>query len=188
MTEQEEFDLIDQIIAGSQQKYRELVDRYKDYAYTIALRIVNNESDAEEVAQDSFVKAYYALKRFSRKSKFSTWLYRIVFNTAISYKRKRKVHTETIDEIRIVKTVSGGAEDIVKHDEQVKFIKEALSGLLPADATILTLFYLQELSIEEISDVTGLKVNAVKVKLFRARKRMADQMDQILQDELKSLL
>jgi RNA polymerase sigma factor (sigma-70 family) len=82
---QEENDLIDQILAGKEEPYGRLVDQYKSYAFTIALKILNNRPDAEEAAQDAFIKAFHYLKSFNRKARFSTWLYRIVFNTAVSY-------------------------------------------------------------------------------------------------------
>src|SRR5690606_35928013 len=92
-----EFALIDRILAGNQAVYAELVDRHKSYAFTIAYKILENRSDVEEAAQDAFIKAYHHLKNFKRDAKFSTWLYRIVFNTAVSYKRKRKIKFQDIE-------------------------------------------------------------------------------------------
>ena len=94
---QEENTLIDQVLAGKQEPYALLVDHYKSYAFTIALKILNNRSDAEEVAQDAFIKAFHYLKNFNRQARFSTWLYRIVFNTAISHKRKNNQVLSSIE-------------------------------------------------------------------------------------------
>src|SRR5688572_19332613 len=90
MTNDPDHLILDKILAGEQPAYAELVNKYKSYACTIALRILQNKADAEEAAQDAFIKAYQHLAGFNRESKFSTWLYRIVFNTAISYKRKNR--------------------------------------------------------------------------------------------------
>ena len=90
MTNDPEHSCINRILAGEQQLYAQLVDKYKSYAYTIAQKILQNKPDAEEAAQDAFIKAYRHLTGFNQTSKFSTWLYRIVFNTAISYKRKNR--------------------------------------------------------------------------------------------------
>ncbi|MBI3482593.1 MAG: sigma-70 family RNA polymerase sigma factor, partial [Bacteroidetes bacterium] len=97
ITIQEEYSLIDQILAGEEALYATLVDKYKSFAFTIALKVVNNRAEAEEIAQDGFIKAFHYLKKFNREAKFSTWLYRIVFNTAISYKRKSKQQFESIE-------------------------------------------------------------------------------------------
>jgi RNA polymerase sigma factor (sigma-70 family) len=94
-----EYVLIDRILAGEQQLYAELVNRYKSYAFTIALKILEIRPEAEEAAQDAFIKAYHSLASFNREAKFSTWLYRIAFNTAISYKRKRKGSYQSIENV-----------------------------------------------------------------------------------------
>src|SRR5690349_10168860 len=89
---------IDRILAGEQKAYAELIDRHKRYAYTLAYKILQNRPEAEEVAQDSFIKAYQNLAAFNRQAKFSTWLYRIVFNTSISYKRKNNRSFKSIED------------------------------------------------------------------------------------------
>src|SRR5436190_11241235 len=90
MTIDPDLHLIDRILAGDQQAFADLVDKHKRYALTIAFKILQHKPEAEEAAQDAFIKAYHHLAGFNRQSKFSTWLYRIVFNTAITYKRKHK--------------------------------------------------------------------------------------------------
>ena len=90
MTYDRDLELIDKVLAGDQLMYAHIVDTYKRYVFTIAVKILRDKSEAEEAAQDSFIKAYNNLNRFNRQSKFSTWLYRIAFNTAISYKRRQR--------------------------------------------------------------------------------------------------
>ncbi|MFZ2905649.1 MAG: sigma-70 family RNA polymerase sigma factor [Cyclobacteriaceae bacterium] len=176
--------LIDRILAGDQQLYAELVNRYKSYTYTIALKILENRPEAEEVAQDAFIKAFNSLKGFNRESKFSTWLYRIAFNTAISYKRKRKASYQSIENT-IVEYDPG--EDALERSDKKKYITQAMDKLNEADRLALNLFYLQEFSLEEIADITGMQTNTVKVRVHRARQRLADELKLLLQKEALTL-
>jgi len=184
---EEDLILIDTILNGDDSVFTNLVDKYKDYAYTIAVKIMNSHEDAEEVAQDTFIKAFHGLKNFNRESKFSTWLYRIAFNTAISYKRKKRVRLESIDD-NINEMFGAKDIDMTEFGDKKKFINSALDKMLPADATVINLFYLKEFSLEEIGNITGMKINAVKIKLFRARKRMADELRTMLKSEATSLI
>jgi RNA polymerase sigma-70 factor (ECF subfamily) len=180
--------LIKEILNGDTGSFRRIVDKYQNFVYTLTLRILNNEAEAEEAAQDTFIKAYQALKSFSGKSKFSTWLYRIAFNTSVSYKRKHRIEVSGLDgtEYKLASSVS--ATDDLDREEQKRFIDHAINRLSPADSTVLTLFYKKELTLEEISEVTGMKNSAIKVKLFRARKRLADELHRQLSYETESLL
>ncbi|TDI69945.1 MAG: sigma-70 family RNA polymerase sigma factor [Bacteroidetes bacterium] len=181
-------ELIDQIRAGRVAAYRTLVDSYRDYVYTIAYRILGNREDAEEVAQDSFVKAFKGLNAFQGQAKFSTWIYRIAMNTAISYKRKRKVAVETIEDYKQFDRGEISEMHQYQRLEQKKFLQLALNALLPDDVSVLTLFYFKELSLDEMSEITGIGVNTLKVKLFRARKRLSIALNKILKQEVTSLL
>ncbi len=181
----DENSLIDRIIAGEQQLYAELINRYKGYAFTIALKILQNRPEAEEAAQDAFIKAFQNLAKFNREAKFSTWLYRIAFNTAISYKRKSKNIFQSIDDVQIGQRQEG--EGNVEHDDKKRFIEQALSRLSDADRLAVNLFYLQEFSLEEIADITGMQANTVKVRVHRARQRLAEELKSILQKEALTL-
>lgn len=177
--------LIDRILAGEQQLYAELVNRYKSYAFTIALKILEIRPEAEEAAQDAFIKAYHSLASFNREAKFSTWLYRIAFNTAISYKRKRKGSYQSIENAIVEYGQEG--EEMLERTDKKKFINLAMSKLNEADRLALNLFYLQEFSLEEIADITGMQANTVKVRVHRARQRLADELKTILQKEALTL-
>lgn len=185
--QQEENSLIDRILAGEEALYKVLVDKYKSYAFSLSLRILNNREEAEEAAMDSFVKAYHSLKNFKRGAKFSTWLYRIVFNTSLTYKKKLK-YDQSIDDTFLGETLESDEAEPIREEERRKFILDAMKQLLPMDAAILALFYLKENSLEEIGEILGINPNSVKVKLFRARKRMADELDKRLAHETASLL
>lgn len=177
--------IIDRIIAGEEDAYAVLVNKHKSYAYTIALKIVEVEEEAEEVAQDAFIKAFQNLNKFNREAKFSTWLYRIVFNTAISYKRKSKIKQENIEVIKYTHLTD--EEDGTEQQDREKFLKQALDKMPAADKTVITLFYLKELRLDEIADIMGMKSNAVKVKLHRARKNLAEMLHVILHKEALTL-
>jgi RNA polymerase sigma factor (sigma-70 family) len=185
MTNDPEHTRIDRILAGEQQLYAELVDTYKRYAYTIAQKILQNKPDAEEATQDAFIKAYHHLSSFNRQAKFSTWLYRIVFNTAISYKRKNRRQFQSIE--NTVVEYSQEAEGMLEKSDKKKYLNLAMDKLNEADRTALTLFYLQEFSLEEIAEITGMQANTAKVRIHRARQRLADELTIILNKEALTL-
>lgn len=174
--------IIHRILAGEQQLYALLVNKHKGYAYSLALRILENKFDAEEAAQDSFIKAYKYLTGFNQEAKFSTWLYRIVFNTAISYKRKAKVNHESIERVRLVYS-----QDTLEKSDRKKFIEIALGKLNEADRVAITMFYLQELSLDEIADILSTQANTLKVRIHRARHRLAQELKTLLKEEALTL-
>ena len=167
--------------------FADLVDRYKYMVFTLAMRMVKNKEEAEEIAQDSFLKAYQGLKRFKGDAKFSTWLYKIAYYRSLDYVRKsgRKIETTSIDEV--YERHLGEEENVIMHferSEQNKTIKDALRLLPGDDGILITLFYYEELSLQEISAVMDLTANNVKVKLFRARKRLMNLLADTLEPEI----
>ena len=170
MTNDPEHSRIERILAGEQHLYAEMVDKYKSYAYTIAQKILQNRPDAEEATQDAFVKAYHHLKGFNQQSKFSTWLYRIVFNTAISYKRKNRQQFQSLENTFV--EYHGEGEGMLEKTDRKKFLNLAMAKLNEADRTALSLFYLQEFSLEEIADITGLDWNKVRSHIQNGRRNL----------------
>ncbi len=185
MTENSEFVLINRVLAGEHQLYAELVNRYQSFAFTIALKIVENRPEAEEIAQDGFIKAFKNLSRFNQEAKFSTWLYRIVFNTAITYKRKGKQQFQSIEKTIIPHRQE--ADGNLELEDKRKFIKDAMTSLNATDRLVITLFYLKELSLDEIAEVTAMQTNTVKVRLHRARLRLGDELQNLLKKEALTL-
>ena len=181
---------IREILDGNTSKFSCFVIEYKDMAYSVAFRIVNNREEAEEIVQDSFIRAFRSLHKFRKDSKFSTWFYRIVVNRALSVRKKRK-EVDEIDIDRISDTNVGQIEsaysDLDKTDRE-KYINLALGRLSEEDSLILTLYYLNENSVEEVSVITGIKPENVKMRLARARKKMFFVLEKILNRELKSLI
>ncbi len=183
MKEQDDIYHVQRVLAGNTAAYAVLVDRHKDLAFNIALKIVRRREDAEEIAQDAFIKAYQSLRSFKGDSKFSTWLYRIVYNAAISHTRKKQQEFTTIDD----RVMSGTTEDEiiedldrVNTDEQARMVNIAIDHLPPDEGALVTLFYMEENSIEDISHITGLTASNVKVKLHRIRKKLYDDLQQMM--------
>ena len=185
MTNDPEHSRIEKILAGEHHLYAEMVDKYKWYAYTIAHKILQYKPEAEEATQDAFIKAFHHLKSFNKQSKFSTWLYRIVFNTAISYKRKHRQSFQSIENTVIAYRQDG--ESMLEKNDKTKFLQLAMAKLNEADRTALSLFYLEEFSLEEIADITGMQANTAKVRIHRARQRLADELKIILNKEALTL-
>ena len=181
--------IIKQVKQGDVSAYATLVDRYRNMAYTLALSIVKNNEDAEEVAQDAFVKAYKNLSAFQGKSKFSTWLYQIVYRTALSKMRIKKQQWLSIDDKHLrnedLKEVQPA---YLERSDRKKIIKHAISRLKEDESFLLILYYYQELSVEELAETTGYSVSNVKVKLHRARKNMYEQLQMLMNGHAKSLI
>lgn len=188
--EQRDITLLKRIQAGDRLAYKELINRHKDYAFTVAFRILNNREDAEEVAQDAFLQVFKNLSAFNFEAKFTTWFYRIVFNAALMQKRKSRIFTEDIEsstQASLVSNFSDSSEDLRKTERQ-QAIKQAMQYLSPDDVLLLTLFYLQEQSLEEIAEITKISAETAKVKIHRARKRLAEEMKKHWKEEVKSLI
>jgi len=167
---------IDKISAGDTKAFAVLVNRYRNMVFTLTIQMLKNREEAEEVSQDTFVKIYKHLNKFKGDSKFSTWVYRIAYNACLDRIKTYKKHKNTvgIDEFpeNQVKTLET-AFDLMERSDREKSVKDCLQLLPEDDATIITLFYFEELSLTEISKIVGIEPNNVKVKLFRARKRLA---------------
>ncbi len=166
---------IEKVLEGDAAAFAALVDRHKDNAFALALRITGNREDAEEIAMDAFVKVYRSLGSFRNDSKFTTWLYRIVHNESISALRKKQPATAPLDDSLADDYPD---EEIQQHvaalDEiqQQKLISRALNELLPEDHMLITLFYREDLPIGQISEITGMSQSNIKVRLHRARKKL----------------
>ncbi|MBW4890213.1 sigma-70 family RNA polymerase sigma factor [Mucilaginibacter sp. HMF5004] len=187
-----DIELIEQSLAGNQGAYAILIKRHQRFVFTLALRFAKNREDAEEIAQDCFVKAYRALAGFSGQSKFSTWLYTIVYTTAMTFLRKKRVDTTSIDDentyIQLENQSSGLENNLAEQKSRSYYVNRAIAQLLPDDAMIITMFYKGEQSLEEIAEAMSMEANTVKVKLFRARQRLKEKLEHTLKHEAKELI
>lgn len=188
-----DIELINQVLAGQQSAYAELVKRHQRYVFTLALRFTKKREEAEEIAQDCFVKAYKALAQFQQQSKFTTWLYSIIYTTSMTFLRRKKLEIYSLDDDGvftevILRPAQDGKANLAEQKSQSYYINLAISQLLPDDAVILTLFYQGELALEEIAEVVKMETNTVKVKLHRARHRLKEKLETLLKEEVRELL
>ena len=182
---------IKRVLDGDRNAYAFLVDKYKSMVFSLAYRITKNREEAEEVAQDTFVKAYQSLKSFQGKAKFSSWLYRIVYNAGISHIRKQGRGNISLDEVNIPEALyieSKKNHDSLSREERKKFLEIAIDSLDEDERMFVILYYYEERDLGEIAEIAGLTKTNTKVKLFRARKKMLMVLDNYLKEEKYSLL
>ena len=184
-------EIISRVLQGEQNAYAELVNRYQGYVFTLTLRIIKSREDAEEVAQDVFIKAYRSLADFRGESKFSTWLYTITTTTSISFLRKKKLDIHSLDDEKVFEAAdnrdSGFSANLVEQKSRVNMVNRAIALLSQDDAEVITLFYKAEQNLEEISKILGVETNTVKVRLHRARTRLKDKMEKHFSEEVKNM-
>jgi len=187
-----DIELISKVLEGDKQAYAQLIRRHQRFVFTLALRFSKSREDAEEIAQDCFIKAYRALHTFRQTSKFSTWLYSIVYTTSMTFLRKKRLDTQSIDDessiVQLESRISDLSSSDAEHKSKMVFVNLAISRLLPDDAAIITLFYQGEQSLEEIGQTLGMEANTVKVKLHRARHRLKEKIENILHQEVRELI
>jgi len=184
-------EIIGLVLKGDRNAYALLVERYKSYVFTLTLRFTKNREDAEEVSQDIFVKAYRSLADFKGTAKFSTWLYTIVNTTCITFLRKKRLDVRSLDYERTFEVAdsqdSGFRANQVEQKSRLNMVNQAIAMLNPDDAEIITLFYKNEQSLEEISQILGVEANTAKVRLHRARTRLKEKMEKHFTEEIKDL-
>jgi RNA polymerase sigma factor (sigma-70 family) len=190
MKDEFEVIVIDKIRRGDVNAFRYIVDKYKSFVFNISLKILKNREEAEESAQDSFMKAFKSISEFRSESKFSTWLYRIAFNNSIARTRKKVFTTESIEIDSNLGNVSEitGALDSLKQNERTEFVKKAMEMLNEEDSILINLYYWQENSMWEVASITGLEENLVKVKIHRARQKLYKNLSVGLGIKIEELL
>ncbi len=173
---------IEQVLSGNVNAFSYIVDHHKNKAYNLAFRICSNHEEAEEVAQDSFMKAYRSLGSFKMESSFSTWLFRIVYNTAISNVRIKKKGTLSLEDFPADATDFIGenpSEEEAEKEYRTALVNFALQKLNEDERGLISLFYYEELSIAEVAAVTGMTASNIKVRLFRARQKMLETIENV---------
>lgn len=171
--------LMSEISKGNKEAFAQLVQRHTRYAYTIAHRIVNVAEDAEEIVQDCFLKVARNPEKFGGDSKFSTWFYRVVSNASLSHIRKKKLPQESIGGEHHNIGTSASQLSLLSQEDQQRMIRLAMRCLKPEEIQLVTLYYLDELSQDEMMEVTQLDKGTIKVKLFRARKKLGEELSKL---------
>ncbi len=181
--------LVEKVKSGDMTAFEMLVNRHKDFAYLVAIRVVGNAEDAEEIAHDAFIRVIDKIGSFKGDSKFTTWFYRMVVNLALAKTRKKKVVT---DDLAKLEFHASGVSDIdsaadLQAEDRKMMLDKALGRLNEEERVLITLYYYDELSMEEMQEITGLDKNLMKVKIFRARKKMAVALGFLLKGEEASI-
>ncbi|MDP4209397.1 MAG: RNA polymerase sigma factor [Bacteroidota bacterium] len=182
MNSQDDIFYITKVLKGETNAYSFLVNRHKRMAYTLALKIVSVPEDAEEVAQDAFVKAYQSLGDFKGESKFSTWLFKIVYHLSVSKLRKKQLNTFSINDDRFHTFDIGDSDNIlskITREEQDAMLRSAIDRLAAEEKALVTLYYTNESSVKEIAGITDDSESNVKIKLFRIRKKLGEMLSPV---------
>ena len=180
-------EIIDNVRSGEKHQYALIMSRYSDKAYSLSLRILGNAQDAEEALQDAFIRAYNSLSKFEGRSKFSTWFYRIVYNTCITKLNQRSNDVERIEYNDDLQYSGDGYPDAASGDipyetrDTIAFVKKVILELPKKYATILTLFYLEDLTHDEICDVLQIPLGTVKVHLHRTQTLLKERLSKEFQ-------
>jgi len=179
---------IRKVLDGDIDAFKYFVHQYKDRAFNLAFSVLKNEFDARDAVQEAYIIAFRKLDKFRGKSKFSTWFFRIVINEALKSSNKYGKE-EYIADARTYSVDPGHLEinDVVSRDQQKYFIDKAMKNIPSNEALALTLFYMEEYTIEEIKQLTGWTESKVKVLLHRARKNMYQELNILLSTEKKTL-
>jgi RNA polymerase sigma-70 factor (ECF subfamily) len=190
-TGQPDEEIISRILKGEQSAFSILVEKYQNYVFTLVLRFTENREDAEEIAQDVFVKAYRSLADFRGDSKFSTWLFTITRTSCLSFLRKKKLDTQSLDNertgLQVENRESGFNANLVEQKSRHIMLNQAISMLSVDDAQVLNLFYKAEQTLEEIGKIMRLDPNTVKVKLHRARQRLKEKLEKYFAHEVREI-
>lgn len=185
----QEKELIEDILNGSTSAFSQIVDAYKHMVFTLVIRMVKNREEAEEVSQDVFIKVFKSLSQFKFDSKLSTWIYKIAYYSSLDSLKKNKkfLNNQSIDDgnYNQIASLDNTLEALIT-EERRSLIRTCVNELPSDSAALITLFYFEELSLEEIAEVTGLSANTAKVKLHRARKVLYKILEQqtVLQNSM----
>lgn len=174
--------LIAGILEGSDEAYRILVERYQDRVFRLLSRFTRDRMEAEDLAQEVFVKVFRKLHTFQQDSSFYTWLYRIATNTATDHlarRKRRRLHL--VEDVTVLDgdetSERGGAAEPLLEQEMREVTREVLMGLPEKYRTILVLREYEDLSYTAIAEVLGCSIGTVESRLFRARKRFKEALE-----------
>lgn len=170
----DESHIIARILSGKEEEFSYFLDTYGQQVFALIVRMVSYPEYAEELTQDTFLKAYQHLGSFTGTSSFSTWIYRIAYNTALSALRKKKKEVLVIDDRQWEQVSETEIDEALDEDseERIAQLHAALKKLTPEERAIITFFYEEEKGIDEIAHILEQSVSNVKVKLHRIRKKL----------------
>lgn len=161
---------------------REIIDTYSGRVYNHALQLLKNKEDAEEATQDVFIRINKAIHLFRGDSKLSTWIWRITVNVCLTKLSKKKLHTDPLHDHEMTASQSETLFAEVENEERIAIIKDVLGKIPPQQASILTMFYIEEMSYKEIADVCNLPEGTVATLLYRGRENMRKELSDSYKD------
>ena len=172
--EYDEAHIIQDVLEGKTSRYEYFLDKYGQQVFTLIVRIVASQEDAEELTQDTFLKAFRHLSSFKAESNFSTWIYRIAYNTAISAVRKKKYDLFDMDDTLLANISDEQIDDTLNDESEVQIAKlnKAMKKLDADERAVITLFYMEDKPVSEIALILGMTESNTKVKLHRIRKKL----------------
>ena len=166
--------IIRKVLCGESGEYVHILNRYGQQVFNLVVHIVSNREDAEELTQDIFMKAFRQLSSFKEESSFSTWLYRIATNTALTAVRKRRYDKIRLDENAYIDITDELIDESLDNDceEQLQRLSQAIDKLNAEERAIITLYYMDERPIAEVATIMSMTESNIKIKLYRTRKRL----------------
>lgn len=179
---------IKQVKNGDQNAFSEIVELYKDKVYILCYRMLGNSHEAEDIAQEAFIRAYINIDSYNIDKKFSTWLYRIATNLSIDRIRKKKPDyyldaevkgTEGLTMYSQVASDTPLPEDEVESLELQQSVQEEILKLPEKYRSVIVLKYIEELSLKEISDILGLPISTIKTRIHRGREALRKQLREV---------
>lgn len=187
MEKEKELYIIQQIRQGKGECYKELVDAYSAPVFSFIKGITGNYEDAQDVAQEVFVKGFFSLDKYRGESSFFSWIYRIAYNESISFLRKKNKKSainfiENLDydsqapEFFLISLEEDGIALKIEQEKKYLLLHKVMAELPPEEQFLITQFYYKHNSIKELEEITGLTESNIKIKLFRTKKRLAEQM------------
>ena len=176
--------LIEQTLAGDSAAFGRLVRKYQDRLYNTMVHVVGRGDDAMDVVQDAFVQAFVKLDSFKQNAAFYTWLYRIAFNVASTYRRRRKpaLSVDRVREVSGEEPIEGeiGPAERMEQDERCQQVRSAIDGLTEEHRTVIVLREIDGCCYETIAEILDLPVGTVRSRLHRARLQLKEQLREVL--------
>ena len=171
-----DYELVRESCSGNQEAFAELIGRYKNLVYSVVLRMVNDPEDANDLAQEVFLKIYRNLDKYSPSFQFSTWVIRIATNTVIDLRRKKRMDMVSMEDLSVEPVGENSPEDAVGRKERQKQLKAAIDALPEMYRLPILLYHLEGMSYQEISKALKIPLSKVKNRIFRGRKLLRENL------------
>ena len=179
MNELQDIQLVNACLSGDNKAFETLLNRYKNQIYSLLLRLLSSQPDAEDIAQETFIKAFCKLNQYNPDYPFITWLFKIAHNTALDFLRAKKpsaLSIEDEDNPIEIRDSSAGPEETLENCQHRDMVERALALLPPLYQEILILRHRERMDYEQLAQVLGLSLGAAKTRLFRARVMLRDNI------------